>query len=221
MALNTFVPLGKDPGSPYGYIMIKPETATEAVFALHGIGERGDGKTQLSYLERNGVPYVNKKKQLPLVDLAVFCPQQPTTGGKFYWGTLIKFILHNVKKYGLSNKVHVTGLSMGAYSLDLFMEAIRKYPEALEGLEIASVLLLSGVGDARNGTVYPPAKLWTVHGLKDRYPADFSRNLVSNYNSTVPKAPARFDGLEFFGHDAAVWNQVYADPTVWQWMANS
>jgi predicted peptidase len=227
MAANTFVPLGKDPGSPYGYIMVKPETATEAVFALHGIGERGDGKTQLTYLERNGVAYANKNKPLPLTDLAIFCPQQNKYNSdgveqkKFYWGTLIKFMLHIVKKHGLSNRVHITGLSMGAYSLTFLMEAIKKYPEALEGLEIASCLLLSGVGDWRNGNVYPPTKLWTVHGLRDNYTADFSRNLVNQYNSTIPKAPARFDGLEFFGHDAAIWNKVYADSNVWQWMLNS
>jgi predicted peptidase len=221
MAANTFVQLGKDPGSPYGYIKIHPTTATEAVFALHGIGERGDGKGQLPYLERNGVPYVNKRKEILLSDLAIFCPQQNITSGKFYWGTLINFFLHIVKKHGFSNKIHITGLSMGAYSLTFLMDAIKKNPEALQGLEISTCLLLSGVGDWTKGNIYPPTKLWTVHGLKDKYPADFSRNLVDKYNSTIPKVPAKFDGLEFFGHDAAVWNKVYEDPNVWQWMVNS
>jgi hypothetical protein len=75
--VNTFVPLGSDKGSPYGYIVIKKPDAKHAVFALHGIGERGDGKTQLSYLERNGIPYVNKKGLLVADSLMFFCPQQP------------------------------------------------------------------------------------------------------------------------------------------------
>lgn len=227
MAINTFVPLGTDKGSPYGYIKIHPSTATQAVFALHGRDERGNGKSELTFLERNGVAYANKKAQLNLPDLAIFCPQQPKFNSegkeltKFYWGTLCKYFLHIKRKFNLSNKIHLTGLSMGAHSLDLLMEAIRKYPEALEELEIASVLLLSGVGDSRHGKVYPPTKLWTVHGLTDRYPADFSKNLVDQYNSTVPKVPAKFDPIPFFGHESAIWNKVYSDPSVYQWMQNS
>lgn len=221
MAANTFVPLGTDKGSPYGYIKIHPATAKQAVFALHGIGERGDGKTQLNFLERNGLPYANKKAELNQPNLAIFCPQQKPDSGKFYWGTLLTFFKHIVRKHGFSNKIHVTGLSMGAYSLTFLMDAIKREPEALEELEISTCLLLSGVGDWSKGKVYPPTKLWTVHGLTDKYPADFSKNLVDQYNSTIPKVPAKFDPVPFFGHEAAIWNKVYADPTVYQWMLNS
>lgn len=232
MAANTFVPLGKDPGSPYGYIMVKPETAVIPVFPFHGIGERGNGKTELVRLERNGVPWVNKEGLINEPNLAMFCPQQNKYNAKgeelkkFYWRTMIDFMVHIVTKYDLSRKVRVTGLSMGAHSISLLMDELKKDPAAAKGLEIECVLLVAGVGDHRKGASYAPARLRTVHGLEDTYSPVFSSELVKTYNTalssaTVPLKPAEFIPMPFLGHENAVWNSVYRSKSTWQWMLNS
>jgi predicted peptidase len=224
--VNTFVPLGTDKGSPYGYIVIKKPEAKHALIALHGIGERGDGKTQLSYLERNGIPYINKRGLLNQDSLMIFCPQQPkfnSSGaelGKYYWKTLCDFMVHCVRKYNLSNEVHITGLSMGAYSITKLMEELKRNPDYCD-IKIVSVLLVSAAGDESHmarGAVYLPARLRAVHGLEDSYKPEFAQAIVNSYNAAAPMVPAVFIGLEFLRHEDAVWNSVYRSPKTYKWM---
>lgn len=227
MVSNTLVQLGKDPGSPYGYIMIKPETAIIPVFAFHGIGERGNGKTELVKLEANGIPWANKNKFIDEPNLAYFCPQQNKYNSKgdelkkFYWKTMIEFMIHIVTKFNLSRQVRVTGLSMGAHSIALMMEELKKAAGYTSEIEIESVLLISGVGDQRKGALYQPARLRTVHGLEDNYSPLFSSELVKNYNLVASSHPAEFVPMPYLGHENAVWNSVYRSKETHKWFLNA
>lgn len=113
----TQVPLGSS-AAPYGYYEYLPfgydDASTEewpVVIFLHGIGERGNGTTELSRVLNTGLPKnIAGGTKYPFVAIM---PQTPTSG---LWSastldTLVQFVKANY--HVNEDRVYLTGLSMG------------------------------------------------------------------------------------------------------------
>src|SRR4030095_1291600 len=98
-----------------------PTTQYPLIIFLHGIGERGDGTTQLPFVLANAIPkyinagnpmrfYVNGQWQTFLV----LTPQLSTAYGSwqnFYVDEMLKYATQNLRVD--PNRIYLTGLSLG------------------------------------------------------------------------------------------------------------
>jgi predicted peptidase len=219
---NNFVEMGEDPGQNYGYIAIAPPNARKLLFYLHGIGERGNGKGELSYLEKNGIPKVNKSGLYNETEFLTICPQCPVTSDKFYHETLYKFAAHFVKKGICGSEIYLTGLSMGAYSISIFLEKLKanqsKFAD-LPTITVAAAVLVAGTGEAGKATYYPEIFLRTVHGNEDTVTSpSFSKNLVKTYNDSHEAGLAEYVEMPYMRHENAMWDSVYRSPDTYNFL---
>lgn len=113
------------PGGYIGFLEFKPsDYGTQKhplIIFLHGIGERGNGTTQINTVAYNGIPYYCANGGTMRFTVAgqtssfvVLSPQLSTTYG--YWPTfyakeLIKYAKANLQID--TNRIYVTGLSLG------------------------------------------------------------------------------------------------------------
>jgi len=113
------------PGGFIGFLEFKPsDYGTQKhplIIFLHGIGERGNGTTQINTVAYNGIPYYCANGGTMRFTVAgqtssfvVLSPQLSTTYG--YWPTFYAKELIKYAKANLSidtNRIYVTGLSLG------------------------------------------------------------------------------------------------------------
>ncbi|HTL07049.1 MAG TPA: T9SS type A sorting domain-containing protein [Chitinophagaceae bacterium] len=113
------------PGGIIGFLEFKPsDYGTQKhplIIFLHGIGERGNGTTQINTVANNGIPYYCANGATMRFTVAgqtssfvVLSPQLSTTYG--YWPTfyakeMIKYAKANLQID--TNRIYVTGLSLG------------------------------------------------------------------------------------------------------------
>lgn len=206
------VPLGTEPGSPYGYWITRPDSAKNLLFFFHGHGERGNGSSlELDRVSKIGIQKLIASGKWTRKDFVVISPQYPVTADKMAPKTLHGFILKKCADLGIStDRVYLVGISGGAITL---LNYIANYPTAKAAVSIS--------GGGPNSLAYNATntKLWMVHGEED------SRILYTDaikfqlaYNKTKPPNEALFTLVPLFGHDAALWDKVCSNDKFYNWM---
>jgi predicted peptidase len=186
---------------PEGYYD-KSDKRFPLILFLHGAGESGD---KLEKVKVHGPPkIVEKKKDFPFI---VVSPQSP----KFGWDIeALNALLDDVlAKYRVdSDRVYLTGLSMGGYGSWALAAA---HPE-----RFAAVVPICGGGSpVFMGRRLKDMPVWAFHGAKDNVvPLKESEQMVN----AIKKAGgnAKLTVYPDAGHDS--WTATYNNPELYRWL---
>lgn len=217
-----------DKGDTLNYRQLYPDSDTlrkyPLVIFLHGSGERGnDNEAQLKW----GVMNFASDQAMILHPAFVIAPQCPEKMG---WSNfsreknslemhlqpepskpmelLIGLIHQLIKTMPIdSNRIYITGLSMGGYGT---YDAIERYPNLF-----AAAVPVCGGGDVSKAASIAHIPLWIFHGAED--PAVnpvFSLNMLQ----ALTKAGAHpgFTQYPEVGHFS--WLGAYSDPLMIEWL---
>ncbi len=197
----------------FGYSIYLPEGYTESkkyplIVALHGAGERGNGKDELWYVEKIGIC---KSVKLGLFDgeCIIFAPQ---CNHPYVWNqqvfALKELIDEIIAGYSVDeNKVSVTGMSMGGFGT---WEMALTYPEMF-----SAIAPVCGGGMAWRVPALKGMPIWAFHGDNDAT-VNISNsvemvNAARNYSSQV-----KFTVFTNVGHNS--WDSAYLDTNVIDWL---
>jgi predicted peptidase len=195
------------------------------ILFMHGIGELGNGTTDLKNMTRTGLPRLILKKQFPADFVAdgkhysfiVISPQFV----KWPSNDDVKAVLdYSVRHYRVdASRIYITGLSMGGgvtwnYSSQYGNTVAASapicggsYPDDKRALSIASFNL----------------PVWAFHNADDPIVnVSFSQNYIAKINAHSPLVPAKLTVWATGGHDS--WTKAY-DPgykengmNMYEWM---
>ena len=182
------------------------------VVYLHGVGENGlDGEKHLNV----GLPpYVKlKAREFPAVVIA------PQCGGAWkYVGADEEVLLEALEATARETKidrsrVYLTGLSQGGCST---FELGAKYPE-----KWAALVVVCGAGKPRDALRLRRTPIRIYHGENDEIvpPSgghDFDDEGVGSRDMSVLLPHATY--VEFPGAGHEIWDRVYHDPAMWEWL---
>ena len=205
----------------FGYYLYTPGgyTSTTQLYPLliflHGKGERGDGTSSLTVLNKvlsTGVPRLIKDgKWHPKYPMMVVSPQfHINIGNLNNWGGgdptyLKRFIEYMISHYRIDPKrIYLTGLSHGGNGV---YDYISLQDDATSHLAAAVPIAAYGARKGYNKSDETP--IWTFVGENDVTNFNTSKNFVINYNKQVP-APlykAKISGYIGVGHDC--WTRTY------------
>ncbi len=177
---------------------------------LHGAGERGN---DLKKVAVHGPPkLVKSKPEFPFILVSPQCPEGETWSDEVLLGLLDEVI----KKHKVdTNRVYLTGLSMGGYgtwSLGI------KHPERFAAIapicgggETINVLLSS----RKRSAALKSLGVWAFHGAKDPVvKLEESERMVA----ALKKAGVKEVELTVYPeaqHDS--WSDTYANPKLYEW----
>ena len=211
-------------GDTLNYRMLSPDYDTlrkyPLVIFLHGSGERGnDNEAQLKWGVMN---FATDQSMMlhPAFVIAPQCPQnmnwsnfsrtdmklQPTPAKPME--LLIGLIHQLIKTQRIdSNRVYITGLSMGGYGT---YDAIERYPNLF-----AAAVPVCGGGDASRAASIAHIPIWIYHGAEDPavnplYSLDMLQAL------TKAGAHPGFTQYPEVGHFS--WLGAYIDPLMLAWL---
>ncbi len=178
---------------------------------LHGAGERGTN------VQRAGVhgplKLVKQGREFPFIIVAPQCP----TGQLWESEPLLQLLDHVTAKYAVdTNRVYLTGLSMGGYGT-------WRLGLAHPGRFAALVPICGGgsridalLGPGDKGALLKNLPIWAFHGAKDAVvPLDESERMVN----ALQKAGVKDVKLTVYpeaNHDS--WTETYNNPELYEWL---
>lgn len=176
------------------------------VLFLHGSGQRGK---KVFSVARTGLPQMlKKKKNFPAIVISPQCPP-----GR-WWNDVdvtlkVKAMLDDVcKKYAVDKKrIYLTGLSMGGFGT---WHLAQQYPDTF-----AALAPICGGGNPwlQKRLIKIPTKVY--HGTKDRnVPIAFGRLMYD----ALKRAGGQVEFIEFPNKAHSIWNGIYKNPKLWEWM---
>jgi predicted peptidase len=195
---------------PKGYDA-KAEKRWPMILFLHGAGERGSDVWKVA---THGPPKnVKTHPDFPFIVVSPQCPEDETWSRE----ALLKLLDDVTAKYAVdTNRIYLTGLSMGGYGTwDLGLS----YPERFAAIvpicgggQIISVLLAGPV----HGPALKTLGVWAFHGGKDPVvPVVESQRMVD----ALKKAGVKDVQLTVYpeaGHDS--WTEAYNNPGLYEWL---
>jgi predicted peptidase len=197
-----FLPKGYEP---------KGERRWPLIFFLHGAGERG---TNVWKVATHGPPKIAAAQpDFPFIVVSPQCPEQQI------WSkdVLLTLLDDVIAKYAVdTNRVYLTGLSMGGYGTwDLGLAHPERFaaivPICGGGQTIAVALSSRGKGAALKSL-----GVWAFHGGKDPVvPLEESQRMVD----ALKKAGVSDVKLTVYpeaGHDS--WTETYNNPALYDWL---
>jgi predicted peptidase len=198
------------------YLLYLPEGYKRAgepwplMLFLHGAGERG---SDIQKVAVHGPPKIVKtKRDFPFVLVSPQCPTNRAWRDDELLGLLdVVVAKHNID----TNRIYLTGLSMGGYAS---WSLGTKYPE-----RFAAVVPICGGGEQIAVLLANPQKkaalksmgVWAFHGAKDPVvPMEESQRMTN----VLMRAGCKDVKLTVYpeaGHDS--WTQAYGEPEIWSW----
>lgn len=180
---NTAKPRPYSPGNAphYGYMEYLPAGYKSGsghyplVIFLHGIGERGNGTSELSRVEVNGPPrQIKNGRDFPAI---VISPQAPPSGVGWFWeGYIVNLINHCKTIYRIDpDRVYVTGISAGGGTAWYLGD---KYPGTVSAIGV--ICGATELSESTNkGAGLRRLPVWAFHNNDDTtvYPSKSQRNL--------------------------------------------
>jgi predicted peptidase len=194
---------------PKGYDA-KSEKRWPLIFFLHGSGERG---TNIWKVAIHGPPKgLQKLDEFPFIIVSPQCPE-----GRFWSNdTLLALLDEITRKYSVAtNRIYLTGLSMGGYGAwDLglaFPEKFAALAPICGGGEMVGVIL-SG---REKPEAFKTLPVWAFHGAKDDVvPVEESQRMVD----ALKKAGVAEVKLTVYpGVTHNSWTQTYENPELYEW----
>lgn len=173
---------------------------------LHGAGECGD---DLDRVKAHGPPKIVEKEND--FDFVVLSPQCcPGRDASYGWEPepLIQLVDHALKTYRVdSDRVYVTGISMGGYGTWRLAAA---YPD-----RFAAIVPICGGGDVRDAERLKSMPIWTFHGEQDDIvPISETERMVRAIQAA--DGEPKFTVYPDVGHDS--WTVTYETWDVYGWM---
>ncbi len=177
---------------------------------LHGSGERGSNVNKVA---AHGPPKVVKTmKDFPFILISPQCPTDATWRDDELNALLDDVISkHRVD----TNRIYVTGLSMGGYGS---WSLGTRYPERFAAIapicgggEQIPILLASREKKAAMRTM----GVWAFHGAKDPVVAVEESQRMTNAMMRAGCNNVKLTIYSDAGHDS--WTQAYAEPEIWNW----
>ena len=168
---------------------------------LHGAGERGD---DLELVKRHGPPkLVARGRDLPFIVVSPQCAPDA------WWSNDILCALLDeiMARYGVdTDRVYVTGLSMGGYGT---WELATACPE-----RFAAIAPVCGGGHFIRAQRLKHVPAWVFHGAKDDVvPVEKSGEMVRAL--TACGGSVKFTVYPDAAHDS--WTQTYDNPELYDW----
>ena len=195
---------------PQGYDA-KAEKRWPMILFLHGAGERG---TDIWKVAQHGPPKnVATHPDFPFIVVSPQCPE----GQIWSKDALLGLLNDIIATYAVdTNRVYLTGLSMGGYGTwDLGLSYPEKFAAIVPicgGGQIISVLLNS----REKGAALNSLGVWAFHGGKDPVvPLEESQRMV-NVLERVGATDVKLTVFPEAGHDS--WTEAYGDPALYEWM---
>lgn len=177
---------------------------------LHGAGERG---TNVDKVTVHGPPKLVKKgARLPFIVVSPQCPVDDT----WHDDELLALFDTIIARYNVdTNRVYLTGLSMGGYGTwslgSKFPERFAAIAPVCGGGDQIRILLASKEKKAALKTM----GVWAFHGGKDSLvPVEESQRMTN----ALMRAGCKDVKLTVYpavGHDS--WEQAYTEPEIWNW----
>jgi len=170
-----------------------------------GIGEKGNGTTELNKILKHGpAKLINQGKWPKERPFIVIAPQ--SWNGWFNPTGIHNFLSYLKKTYNVdTNRIYLTGLSAGAQSIWQYLE--------VHNDEVAGVIPISGTGyqPAKNkGCTFAHVPIWAFHGAADNtigaYGSYESVKFINECTPT-PDPKAKVTIYPGVGHDA--WTRTY------------
>ncbi len=192
------------------------------ILFFHGAGERGnDNKAQLTYIDKIFgsekfrdkypaiiiLPQCPKNKRWVEVDWSLKKSAMPKNMSDPMRLT-VALLMSTIKKYPIdTNRIYVTGLSMGGFGT---WDIIARFPDLF-----AAAIPICGGGDENTAKSIAHIPIWAFHGSKDRVvPVIRSRNMIKAIRKNGGKP--KYTEVPNKGH--FVWNIAYATPGLWKWL---
>ena len=174
------------------------------VFQLHGAGERGEGKNDLSLVDVHGFSKLTSQKDYPCIFIMPQCPLNS------FWAahveSLLEFIDNVTSDFNADrNRIYLTGLSMGGFGT--WFTAMAR-PDIF-----AAIAPVCGGGMSWNAAVLN-MPVWAFHGSDDTVVTPrHSDEMVDAL--TAVGADVKYTRADGVGHN--VWNLAYNDELL-QWL---
>jgi len=195
---------------PKGY-EAKSEKRWPLILFLHGAGERG---TNVWKVATHGPPKnVTSNPDFPFIVVSPQCPE-----GEIWSNDSLLALLDEIAmKHAVdTNRIYLTGLSMGGYGTwRLGLTHPEKFAAIVPicgGGELITVLVANG----QKAKALKTLGVWAFHGGKDPVvPLEESQRMVE----LVKKAGVRDAKLKIYpeaGHDS--WTETYKDPELYEWL---
>ncbi|HRE50187.1 MAG TPA: T9SS type A sorting domain-containing protein [Flavitalea sp.] len=221
-------------GERIGFLEYKPsdynaKTSTKypVIIFLHGIGERGNGTTELNRVKNISIPYYidrgepmrfywNGKWETFLV-LSPQCPMKYGMWPVSYIDAMIDYAEQNLNID--KKRIFLAGLSMGGGGAWKYASSSLAYADRLAA--IATVCAPPTLVDACN-IARSNLPLWAFHAADDKVVNVSSiHNAVNKINGCKPGTPAKKTVWPTGGHN--VWDRAfdfkhaYQSPNVFEW----
>jgi predicted peptidase len=181
------------------------------ILFLHGAGERGSDVQKVAV--HGPVKYVSAHPDLPFIIVSPQCPEHQIWSKE----VLLALLDEIMANYAVdTNRVYLTGLSMGGYGTwDLGTTCPGKFAALVPicgGGELISVLMSS----RDEGPALKSLGVWAFHGGKDPVvPMQESQRMVD----TLKKIGAQDVKLTIYPeaqHDS--WTETYNNPELYEWL---
>lgn len=174
---------------------------------LHGLGQMGDGATQLSYILNDGIGKLIKEKRFPATfrvngidrSFIVVSPQssrQPSVNEVMDLFTYIRNSYHTDR-----HRVYLSGLSLGARVVTLVAAS---YPQTFAAIvPIAGVATTPGMKERCESIANANLPVWEFHNADDPMASvDDARRFINFIRDFNPDVQPRFTVFDLYGHDA-------------------
>lgn len=189
---------------PEKYTCNKEESLPLILF-LHGAGERGDS---LSLVKTWGPPKIAEEKGLPFIVVSPQCPEQE------YWPSLVrplrKLLDQIINDYNVdTNRIYLTGLSMGGYGTFALSQA---YPDYF-----AAIAPVCGGGTPSLVKFSKVIPTWVFHGSEDKVvPLEASQIMVDAIKANGGDVKFTiYEGVDHFS-----WIPAYNESGLFDWFLN-
>lgn len=204
-----------------------PSIRYPLIIFLHGIGERGNGTTQISSVAANGIPkYINAGNPMRFYwngkweTFLVLSPQLSSSYGDwqdFYVEEMIKYAKANLQID--TNRIILTGLSLGGGGTWHYSTSSLANAQKLAAIG-AVCGTCSAVTPANIANANLP--LWAFHALDDGVVgAGCTTSQVANVNAANPLIPPYMTLFSNGGH--FIWDRAYdtlynwQNPNIFEW----
>jgi predicted peptidase len=177
---------------------------------LHGAGERG---THLNAVAAHGPPKLVKQgREFPFIIVSPQCPNDDTWSNE----ALLYLLDEVVKKHRVdTNRIYLTGLSMGGYGTWALATA---YPE-----RFAAVAPICGGGDtirvllaeSRRRSALKQLPVWAFHGARDTVVTPDEGERMVEALKRLGNTKVDFTVYPEASHDS--WTETYNNPKLYEW----